>query len=129
MDALAAARATAPAVSTIASHFMLAGATYKKGAELGFEGLDFYVTGRGGVLGDVDGGIVAAAFVVFEPAHVRTQWEKGTAAMAPHDAAREFARCAAAWAEEHVPEELDAARLALLDQLQAWGQHLHASLA
>ncbi|QGG95008.1 SCO6745 family protein [Actinomarinicola tropica] len=116
MDALAAAQASAPAISTITSHFMLAGTTYKRGAELGFEGLDFYVTGRGGVLGDVDAGVVAAAFVVFEPANVRTQWEKGTAVMSPRDAARAFAACAADWAAAHVPDDLDAARLALLAQ-------------
>ena len=30
-------------------------ATYAYGAELGFEGMDFYVAGRGGALGDVPG--------------------------------------------------------------------------
>ena len=30
-------------------------ATYARGAELGFEGMDFYVAGRGGALGDVPG--------------------------------------------------------------------------
>lgn len=44
MDALTAAASTAAAVSTIGSHFMLDSNTYKRGAELGFQGLDFYVT-------------------------------------------------------------------------------------
>ena len=67
MDALAAATSTAAAVSTVGSHFMLDGKTYERGAELGFQGLDFYVTGRGGVLGDVDADVVSAAFTFFEP--------------------------------------------------------------
>ena len=42
-------------------------ATYAYGAELGFEGMDFYVAGRGGALGDVPADVVAAAFVFFAP--------------------------------------------------------------
>jgi len=45
MDALAAAVGSAAAVSQVGSHFMLDGNTYKRGAGLGFQGLDFYVTG------------------------------------------------------------------------------------
>lgn len=112
MDALDAAARTATAVSTIGSHFMLDGATYKRGAELGFQGLDFYVTGRGGVLGDVDADVVAAAFAFFEPGAVRTLWEQGRSVMPPTQAAAEFAACCAAWAETKVPDDLDAARLA-----------------
>lgn len=114
MDALDAATRTAAAVGTIGSHFMLDGATYKRGAELGFQGLDFYVTGRGGVLGEVDSDVVAAAFTFFEPAAVRTLWEQGCGVMPPAQAAQEFAACCAAWAEAKVPDDLDAARLAEL---------------
>ncbi len=111
MDALAAATSTAAAVSTVGSHFMLDGNTYKRGAELGFQGLDFYVTGRGGVLGDVDADVVSAAFTFFEPGNVRTLWEQGRAVMSATEAGTEFAACCATWAEAHVPDTLDAARL------------------
>lgn len=114
MDALAAATRTATAVSQVGSHFMLDGNTYKRGAELGFQGLDFYVTGRGGALGDVDADVVSAAFTFFEPASIRTLWEQGTAVMPARQAAREFAACCASWAEDHVPDDLDAARLGAL---------------
>jgi hypothetical protein len=114
MDALAAATATAAAVSAVGSHFMLDGQTYKRGAELGFQGLDFYVTGRGGVLGAVDADVVSAAFTFFEPTNVRTLWEQGCAVLPPADAAAAFAACCAAWAETHVPDDLDSARLAAL---------------
>jgi hypothetical protein len=114
MDALAAATATAPAVSTIGSHFMLDGNTYKRGAELGFAGLDFYITGRAGVLGDVDPDVVTAALTFFSPDHVRTQWASGRAVMSARDAAEAFAACAVTWADAKVPDDLDAARLAQL---------------
>ena len=114
MDALESATATAAAVSTVGSHFMLDGNTYKRGAELGFAGLDFYVTGRGGVLGDVDADVVTAAFTFFEPGHVRTQWDSGRAVMSPAEAAAAFAQCCESWAVEHLPDDFDAARLAEL---------------
>lgn len=114
MDALAAATASSAAVSAIGSHFMLDGNTYKRGAELGFQGLDFYVTGRGGVLGDVDADVVSAAFTFWEPGNVRTLWEQGRSVMPATQAAAEFAACCATWAEAHVPDDLDAGRLAEL---------------
>jgi len=114
MDALAACTASAPGVSAIGSHFMLDGGTYKRGADLGFAGLDFYVTGRGGVLGDVDADVVSAAFTFFAPEHVRSQWEAGRAVMPPREAGAAFAACCHAWADLHVPADLDAARLAEL---------------
>jgi hypothetical protein len=116
MDALAAAHATATAVGTISSHFMLDGNTYKRGAELGFQGLDFYVTGRGGVLGDVDADVVAAAFTFFEPGHIRTLWDQGRSVMPAARAAEEFAAYCATWSAAHVPDDLDAGRLAELAQ-------------
>ncbi len=111
MDALATAVANAPAVSAVGSHFMLDGKTYARGAELGFEGLDFYISGRGGVLGDVDADVISAAFTFFEPAAVRALWNQGRAVMPPARAAAEFAACCHTWAEEHVPEDFDSSRL------------------
>jgi hypothetical protein len=122
MDALAAATSTAAAVSTVGSHFMLDGTTYERAAELGFQGLDFYVTGRGGVLGDVDADVVSAAFTFFEPGTVRTLWDQGRAVLPPGEAAREFAACCATWAEAHVPDDVDAARVAELA-----GQVVHSA--
>jgi hypothetical protein len=111
MDALATATATAPAVSTIGSHFMLDGQTFVRGAELGFAGIDFYIAGRGGVLGAVDADVVSAAFAFFEPTGVRALWEAGCAVLPAADAAAAFAGCAATWADAHVPDDLDADRL------------------
>jgi hypothetical protein len=110
-----AARATAGAIGELASRFMLDGATYRYGGELGFDGIDFYVVGRGGALGDVDPSVVSAVFVYFNPDAVAEQWERGVAVMAPRDAARRFATACHTWAQAHLPQDgLDYRRLAEL---------------
>lgn len=98
-------------MSTVASHFMLDSATYASGAELGFAGMDLYFAGRGGVLGDVDADVVAAAFCFFEPGLVRAMWDQGRTAMAPTEAAAAFADLGHRWGERNVPDEVHAARL------------------
>lgn len=112
MDALTVAVETAPAVSHLTSAFMLHPRTYARGAELGFSGLDFYVCGRGGVLGDVNADVVTAAFAFFEPTMVRTQWEMGRQVSEPLEAGRAFADCLRTWTEAKVPEDFDTTRLA-----------------
>lgn len=109
-----AATATAEAISGLASHFMLDPATYAAASELGFTGMDFYAVGRGGALGDVDADVVAAAFVFFNPEAIRAAWSGGRSVMEPRDAAQHWATAAHTWAEEHIPRELDTARLAQL---------------
>jgi len=114
MDAEEAARASADAVAYLPAGFMMAGATYKRGAQLGFDGVDFYFAGRGGALGDVYGSVVAAAFVFFNPTTVQAAWERGRAVMPARGAAEAFAGCLATWAAKHLPDEVDHARLAEL---------------
>lgn len=129
MDARAVATAMAGPVSAVGSHFMLDGNTYKRGAELGFQGLDFYACGRGGVLGDVDADVVAATFAFFEPGQVRTQWTQGRSVMPPADAAAAWAACCAAWADTHVPDDVDGDALApLLDAVVAAARPACASI-
>ena len=114
MDPIEAAAASGDAISGLASHFMLDMATYARGGELVYEGLDFYIAGRGGVLGDVPAGVVAAALVFFEPATVTAAWER-TAGLLPRlEAGAEFAAIGHRWAEATLPDDLDLARLAEL---------------
>lgn len=108
----AVASATATAVSSLPSHFMTDPDTYARGAELGFDGLDFYTAGRGGALGDVSGDVVAAAFVFFRPATVRDAWERARKVTAPAEAARHFAGAGHAWADAHLTDDADLDRLA-----------------
>jgi hypothetical protein len=114
MSPLDAAEATAQGFSRIATHFMFAPETYARGADLGLEGLDFYFIGRGGTLGRVDAALVAAAFGVFEPGTVREAWERALAVADPMVAAVAWSEAAHAWGEEHLPADVDLARLAEL---------------
>jgi hypothetical protein len=96
------------------ARFMNDPATYEHGNRLGFDGIDFYFAGRAGVLGDVAADIVVAALVFFPEHTIRPRWERSGLIMTRRRAASEFALCAHTWAEEHVPETVDAPRLAEL---------------
>ncbi len=95
------------AVVRIPGGFMTDATTYVRGAELGFEGADFYMAGRGGALGDVPADVVVAALVFFAPGSVHTAWERSAAVMPREQAAREWAGVAHAWATAHLPDEID----------------------
>lgn len=114
MDAAEGASKSAEAIVGLPAGFMMDAKTYERGSELGFEGLDFYVAGRGGALGDVPAAVVSAAFVFFNPETVAPMWERSAPVMGRLDAARAFAGCAASWAEEHLAEGVDYRRLAEL---------------
>lgn len=109
-----AARRLAKPIGDIPSNFMLDARTYEEGNALGFDGLDFYVAGRGGVLGPVDAGIVSAAFVFFNPAMIAVRWERGLAVMGARQAAEAFASCLYRWCDRHLDPEVDYERLAEL---------------
>ena len=114
MNDKTAAEATAAAVSGLSSGFMLDRATYKHGAELGFAGIDFYFAGRGGVLGDVCGDVVASSFVFFSPSQVMSAWDGSRDVMSRADTSAAFAGCMSAWAESHLDESVDWGRLSAL---------------
>jgi hypothetical protein len=99
-----AARASAQAIGELGGSFMMDGATYARGAEIGFGGIDFYVLGRGGALGDTHAGVVAAAFVFWNPAQVEAMWHSGKAVLAPDAAAAEWVALCAAYGEGHLAD-------------------------
>jgi len=108
-----AARTTA-AVSGLASYFMLDGATYAKGAEHGFSGLDFYAAGRAGVLGPVAPEQVSSSFGFMEPGTVQGWMEQAAAVMPPEQASDAFMACGHDWADAHLGDDVDWARVAEL---------------
>lgn len=61
--------------------------------ELGLDGFRFYVLGRGGVLGDVESPVVAAAFGYFTPAVIDKVWTSAKEKVAPLDAATAAFAC------------------------------------
>jgi hypothetical protein len=69
--------------------------TQAKGAELGLEGMEFYVAGRGGPLGDCDGSTLAAAFGYFNPATIGAAWESAKKKVSPRVAGKAHLACCA----------------------------------
>jgi hypothetical protein len=102
------------AVVDLPARFMTNAATFARGAELGFEGFDFYAAGRAGVLGDVSSDVVVSALVYFEPQVLHDAWERSGRVMDRQQAAQEWAACAHSYAREHLPSSADDKRLAWL---------------
>ena len=95
------------AVVNLPSKLMTNPEVYVRGAELGFEGMDFYIAGRGGALGDVPADVVTAAFVFFERNTVRVSWERSAAVMTRRQTAQEWAAVYAEWAPRILTEDRD----------------------
>jgi len=118
------AKAIAKPIGDLGGAFMLDGATYARGAELGFSGIDFYVLGRGGVLGDTTPDVVSSAFFFWNPDQVRTQWELARKVMEPAAAAVEWVNLCHDYGDTHLPElaELNRYNLAAVQQIHIAGQ-------
>jgi hypothetical protein len=95
------------AVVSIPGRVMTNPETYERGAELGFEGIDFYIAGRGGALGDVPADVVTAALVFFERSTVRVSWERSAAVMPRRQAAQEWAAVFTDRAPRLLPDDRD----------------------
>jgi hypothetical protein len=89
-------------------------ATFARGAALGFDGMDFYVAGRGGALGEVPADVVVAALVFFAPDVIRPAWDRSAAVMPRRTAAEEWVACGHMWARAHLADGPDYARFAEL---------------
>lgn len=91
----------------------------------------FYFVGRGGVLGDVDAGVVVAAMGYWEPGLLRRMWDRGLAVAGAREGARRYAATCAAWADEHLTGLRDPERLAelagrVVDAVEVCGLSLFA---
>lgn len=102
-------------VNDIGGKFMLHPETLQLGAERGHQGgYGFYVTGRGGVLGDVDADVVSSAFGFFEPALVRKMWQRGTEVAPARTVGDQFTEACQAWGRRRLDDFAGAARVAEL---------------
>jgi hypothetical protein len=101
--------ATAGPLHDLGGRFMASRSTFKRGAEWGWEdGLSWYVAGRGGVLGDVSGWVVSAAFGFFNPEAVIARWDTGVRVAGARGAARRYNEAAALWGRDRLsPVGLD----------------------
>ncbi|MCB1028226.1 MAG: hypothetical protein KDB24_10750 [Microthrixaceae bacterium] len=112
---LRASRESADDISTIGAAFMIDMDAYAAAASVGYEGLAFYVGGRGGVLGEVSADDVLDAFCVFPPATVEAGWAQAAMVESRHEAAVRFAAAAGTWAGTHLPADgIDYGRMAAL---------------
>jgi hypothetical protein len=87
-------QATAPKIGEIGAAFYFSPDTLQRGKDAGLDGFRFYFLGRGGVLGDVEPGVVRAAFGYFEPGLVEKIWNTAKEVMPPREAARLYIACA-----------------------------------
>ena len=69
--------------------------TVARGTELGLKGPQFYFIGRGGLLGDCDASVVAAAFGYFNPEVIRRAWESSMTVVSPREAGLAHWLCSA----------------------------------
>ena len=107
-----AAHETREAIVRGTGRFMMDPEAYAHGQSLGFEGMDFYLAGRAGVLGDVPGEVAAAALVFFAPDIVCAMWQRAGAVMPRAQAAQAWADWGYMWARAHFGADLDWDRLA-----------------
>lgn len=84
-----------PIIGKLGSAFYFTPPTLARGAELGLDFPQFYVLGRGGVLGDVEPVTVWSAFGYFNPTMVEATWNAARAIVAPRDAGRAHYTCSA----------------------------------
>jgi hypothetical protein len=82
-----------PKIRDLGWAFYFVPETLARGAELGLDGMRFYVIGRGGVLGDVEAPVVKSAFGYFEPTLIAKMWNSAKEKVAPRVAARAYMEC------------------------------------
>jgi hypothetical protein len=87
--------AVCPTINEIGAAFYFIPETGAVGKELGLKGMEFYVLGRGGPMGDTTGEAVAAAFGYFKPSMLSGLWSGAAAKVAPRTAGKAHLECAA----------------------------------
>ena len=89
--------AACPIINEIGPAFYFIPETAAVGKELGLRGMEFYVLGRGGPLGDCDGGALAAAFGYFKPSMIGGIWDDARSRVDPRTAGHAHLECCAAF--------------------------------
>jgi len=75
--------AVCPTINVVGSAYYFTPETMALGKELGLGGMEFYVQGRGGQMGNTDSAAVAAAFGYFSPALIKSVWDAACAKCDP----------------------------------------------
>lgn len=95
-------RATGKKFGPLGATFMMSPSVGASGETIGLDFFGYYALGRGGVLGDVDGGTVADAFYFFNPELVATVWDAAKAKHDPREVAAHYADACAKWGSEQL---------------------------
>ena len=108
-------RALTQPVGNLGGMWLLHPEVLQAGREAGYpNGYAYYVTGRGGVLGDVDAGVVSSAFGFFEPGLVRKMWQAGVAVEGARAAGARYTAACAQFGRTRLAGFAGASRLAAL---------------
>jgi hypothetical protein len=103
LDAMETVRAADRIIHDVGAAWMLDPVTAERGKEAGYGNpFAFYFAGRGGVLGDVDAGVVAAAMGWFPEPVVRLFWDEGAAVAGAREAARRYAAACEQWGRDRI---------------------------
>src|SRR5215207_5891753 len=94
MDAREVIAAVAKPHADVGASFYFVPETVAHGKQMGLDGFRFYFLGRGGVLGDVEAGVVHSAFGYFDPELLARMWNSARAVVPPREAARAYLACA-----------------------------------
>lgn len=84
-----------PLIGELGAAFYFIPETMAVGKDLGLRGMEFYVLGRGGPMGDTDGAAVAAAFGYFKSSFLRGVWEDAKSRVSPRSAGAAHLECCA----------------------------------
>ena len=84
-----------PLIGDLGAAFYFIPETAATGKELGLKGMEFYVLGRGGTLGNCEGRVAAAAFGYFKPSMLAGIWDEARAKVDPRAAGRAHLACCA----------------------------------
>lgn len=88
-------QAACPVIGDLGASFYFIPETGAVGKELGMGGMEFYVLGRAGTLGDTTAAAVAAAFGYFKPAFLGKVWGDAAAKCDPRKAGAAHLECCA----------------------------------
>jgi hypothetical protein len=111
-------RDQAKVIGSLGGAWMMHGDTGDYGSKVGLGFLEFYVLGRGGVLGNVEPDVVVDAFYFFEPNLIANTWTAARAKMEPSEASKHYSNACAQWGRNRL------AGVASLDDLSKLAQRV-----
>ena len=94
--------AAAPKLYNLGGAFYFDPKTLAVGKEHNLDGFRFYFLGRGGVMGDVEPGVVLSAFGYFAPGLVQRIWSSGRERIEPRAAAELYYECCRAFGRDRL---------------------------